>query len=78
MTDIHPDNMLICTHTEQYGRFLWLTKFLVVSVVLQTSQWKHPLCQFYMEEMHFINLEKHSKYHIYNSKPWETNSAANL
>lgn len=35
------------TYTEQYGLFLWLTKLLVVSTILQMSQWKHALCQFW-------------------------------
>ena len=38
------------THTEQYGLFLWLTKLLAVSTILQTSQWKQALCQFWERE----------------------------
>lgn len=40
------NNILIYTYTEQYGLFLWLTKLLAVRTILQTSQWKHALCQF--------------------------------
>lgn len=38
---------LLSTYTEQYGLFLWLTKLLAVSTILQTSQWKQALCQFW-------------------------------
>lgn len=38
------------TYTEQYGLFLWLTKLLAVSTILQTSQWKHALCQFWQKK----------------------------
>lgn len=42
MADVAPSTAAVetrlNTHTEQYGLFLWLTKLLAVSTILQTSQ----------------------------------------